>query len=536
MPDSGLGNESLVPVLQARIARLEAENERLRTTGTLLQAVADNTPAVIYVKGRDRRFLLSNPLHASLLGRTPAEIIGKQEAELLSAQEAEAIERVSAAIFESGEPQSSLFELDIQGRQRSFIEVIFPIKDETGYTIALGGISNDITDRLEVQRAVAANKSKSEFLAIMSHEIRTPMNAILGMASLLFDTQLSIEQRELVDTIHGSSRSLLTILNDILDFSKIEADKLDLEKAVFDVRECVRQSVVLMPIAGRENVSLSFSVEADVPSWIATDPTRFRQVLLNLLSNAVKFTRKGTITVTVSATLLQESRCELHVVVADTGTGIPPDRLPTVFDAFTQVDASTTRKYGGTGLGLAICKRLTDLMGGRIWVESELGKGSEFHFTITADISEALPMEAQVTANTLQSEAHPLTILLAEDNLVNQRLAGLMLKKLGYVADTAINGREALEMVRSKAYEVILMDMQMPEMDGLESTLRIRTELPQHHQPYIVAVTANAMREDRERCLQAGMNEFMAKPMQLTDLATVLENAHAVRNKSLAER
>ncbi len=529
MHDSGQAGDSSVSTLQARIEELEAENARLRTTGTLLQAIADNAPAVIYVKDRNSRFLLSNQQHADLLDREPKDVVGKREAELLPAEEAAEIERVTGAMFDSGEPQSSVFELEIQGRKRSFLELMFPIRDGAGQIIALGGISNDITDRLEGQRAIAASQSKSEFLAMMSHEIRTPMNAILGMTSLLFDTRLSVHQAELVETIHASSRSLLTILNDILDFSKIEAGKLDLEKASIDVRACVQQSLMLMSMADPKGISLQYTVADDVPERIDTDSTRFRQVLLNLLGNAVKFTAEGRISVSVSATRLPHDRCELHVVVTDTGPGIPADRVPALFEAFTQVDSSTTRKYGGTGLGLAICKRLTELMGGRIWLESTLGVGSAFHFTITAEITKSMVADAEVHATASQSEERPLSILLAEDNAINRRLAELMLKKLNSAADVAKTGREALEMARSKAYDVILMDMQMPEMDGLEATRRIRSELPRDNQPYIVALTANVMKEDRERCTQAGMNDFLGKPMQVPQLAAALERAVAAR-------
>jgi len=523
------GSSSLVAALEARIAQLEAENAKLRTTSMLMQAVADNAPTVIYVKDRDHRFILSNQRHASLLGRTPLDVIGKRESELLSVEEAAEIERVTNTMFDSGEPQNSVFELEIQGKKSSFMETIFPIRDRDGLIIALGGISSDITDRLQLRQAVAGSQAKSEFLAMMSHEIRTPMNAVLGMASLLFDTQLSADQRELVEAIHGASRSLLAILGDILDFSKIEAGKLNLEKSTFDVRESVRQALILFPVIDPNCVSIGYTVAEDVPEFVESDPTRFRQVLLNLIANAVKFTEEGTIKISVTAKSLPDSCCELHVVVTDTGPGIAAERIPTLFEAFTQGDSSTTRKYGGTGLGLAICKRLTNLMGGRLWVESTPGKGSAFHFTLVVGKSKSMTNDPAAQPTALRSSGRPLSILLAEDNPINRRLAELMLKKLGYAADMACNGRQALEMARSKAYAVILMDMQMPEMDGVESTKRIRAELPPNHQPYIVAFTANVMKEDYDRCITAGMNDFIGKPVEIGGLAAALERAHAAQ-------
>ena len=529
MPHRGLDERSLAE-LRARVAELEAQNAAFRQAGTLLQAITDNAPAIIYAKDRDSRFLLSNRLHAQLLGLSPSEIIGKREADLLASDEAKAIDAVAAKMFESGESQSSVFDIDIEGKKRSFLELMFPIWDDTGRIVALGGISNDITDRLEGQRAVAASKAKSEFLAMMSHEIRTPMNAIIGMTSLLEGTELTTAQRELLDTIAGSSRSLLAILNDILDFSKIEAGKLDIERAPVDVRAVFRDAMRLMSQgASEKQIPLECTIAGDVPVHVHTDATRLRQVALNLLGNALKFTRTGRIIVTVRVARIQDNRCELHVSVTDTGIGIPANRVGTLFEAFSQVDSSTTRKYGGTGLGLAISKRLVELMGGRIWVESKENVGSTFHFTISADIAEPAPELPSPKARPVAREAAKLSILLAEDNAVNRRVAELMLKKLGYEVEMAKTGREAWEKVRAKAYDVVLMDLQMPEMDGIEATRRIREEGHRVTQPYVVALTANVMQEDRDLCTQAGMDDFVAKPMQLAELRAALERAVAAR-------
>ncbi len=544
----------------------------------------------------------------------------------------------------------------------------------------------------EAQEARAAAETaaqvKSEFLANMSHEIRTPLNAVNGMTDLLLDTPLTAEQRDFVAMIRSSGDTLLALINDILDFSKIEAGKLQLEQRAFDVRDCVESALDLVaPQARAKGLELGCVVEAHVPAIIVGDPTRLRQTLLNLLSNAVKFTAQGQIVVTAEARVLEDSQLddeeapspslyELHFAIHDTGVGIPVERMDRLFQSFSQLDASTTRKYGGTGLGLAISKQLSELMGGKIWAESEPGQGSTFHFTIrapgatdvrpvylsgesaqiagkrvlliadnsvnrqvveqnaavwglklTAAASEAEAMallhsgrsfdlifiDSQVqavdglavaenlralpgmqppplvlfaplawdaddprarhlaafTAKPLKSsqlynvlievfagglplqprhygqalaapgfDPHmatrlPLRILLAEDNAVNQKLALLMLERLGYEADVAANGLETLGAARSKVYDVILMDVQMPEMDGLEATRRIRAELPPSAQPRIIAMTANAMQGDREMCLAAGMDDYVSKPVQVSGLIAALERVD-VRNGGAA--
>ncbi len=372
-----------------------------------------------------------------------------------------------------------------------------------------------------VKRAQAASRAKGEFLANMSHEIRTPMNGVLGMTDLLRDTKLSGDQEEMLETVEGSARSLLRVIDDILDFSKVESGKLELEAAPFDLVRLVDQTTeMLRPRAAAGNVALAVEYGCGLPAELVGDSARLRQILTNLCSNAIKFSPRASVDVLVTCEGVEDGRASIRMAVRDDGIGVAPEKLQHIFEEFTQADASTTRRFGGTGLGLAISRRLAALMGGRLQAESVVGQGSTFSISICLPIVEAgcggPDLAASATERSLADrlpEALSGRVLLVEDNRVNQKVAIRMIEKFGLEVDLAADGEQALARLEGDVYSLVLMDCQMPVMDGYEATRRIRGSGASYAAIPIIALTANAMGGDREKCIVAGMDDHLSKPI-----------------------
>ncbi len=387
---------------------------------------------------------------------------------------------------------------------------------------------------LEEARAAAerATAAKSRFLAAMSHEIRTPLNAIIGMTTLLADAKLDGSARECADTIRSSGEILLALINDILDLSKIESGRLELDPAPFSPADVVRRAVdCLRGSARSKELDLRVSLAPAVPARVVGDSVRLQQILVNLVANAIKFTSRGGVTVEAGLALASPAEAPvLAFAVADTGIGIAPEKIAKLFQDYAQADSSTSRNYGGTGLGLAISKRLAELHGGRIWVESTVGRGSTFRFTFAvrpapAASAETAEAPAAPALDAALAASHPLSILVADDNPVNLRVAGLLLKRLGYDPAFARDGKEVLETLRARPFDLLLTDLEMTGMGGLEVSRRIRAEFPADRQPHIVAVTGHVLSEDRDIYLDAGMNDYLAKPLRADHLVALLRRA-----------
>jgi PAS domain S-box-containing protein len=684
-------NSQLETRVVERTRQLQSEiDERLLAEETLseerrtLRVLIDNVPDFMYVKDERSCFVVANASLAKSIGvKSPADLLGKTDFDFYPKELARAyyedeqqVMRNQTAMFNREEES-----LNSKGNPIAVLTTKVPLFDKDGRVTGIAGVGRDITERLRVERemqrakeaAEAASKAKSEFLANMSHEIRTPLNGVMGMTDLALDTELTGEQRDYLETVKSSSDSLLTVINDILDFSKIEAGKIDLESVDFNLRDSLESTLKTVALrADEKGLELLCEVAPEVPEVVCGDSTRLRQVVINLVGNAIKFTETGEIAVRVKAESRESNHCVLHFSVADTGVGIPEEKRGLIFAPFSQADTSTTRKYGGTGLGLTISTRLVEMMGGKIWVESEVGRGSQFHFTARLGLTDAKqikvgtiappeilrgsrvlivddnrtnrrilegmlsrwemisvsveegqealaalsgaraagqpfsliltdmhmpkmdgftlieqirmrPELATATIMMLTSAGHrgdaarcqelgvaayllkpirqselreaiarvlgahvqngaiplitrfslhdghepgaSLRVLLAEDNAVNQRLAVRLLEKRGHHVVVAGNGAEALAAMEKEDFDLVFMDVQMPEMDGLEATAvtRGKEKISGKHQP-IIALTAHAMKGDREKCIAGGMDGYLTKPIRPQELDDVLED------------
>jgi PAS domain S-box-containing protein len=676
--------------VQARTQELQSEvNERIRAEETLseerkvLRALIDNVPDFMYVKDAESRFVVANAALARSMGvKSSEELLHKTDFDFYPKELADAYYRDEQNVIRTKEPLFNREEegFGADGNSIWVLTTKVPLFDKNGQVTGVAGVGRDITHLKKTQEemqkareaAEAASRAKSEFLANMSHEIRTPLNGVMGMTDLALDTELTAEQREYLETVKTSGDSLLTVINDILDFSKIEAGKIDLESIDFNLRESLETTLKTLALrADEKGLELLCEVAPEVPEIVRGDSSRLRQIVVNLVGNAIKFTDIGEIAVKVQVEAKDGPDCICRFTVTDSGIGIPEDKRESIFDPFSQADTSTTRKYGGTGLGLTISTRLVGMMGGKIWVESEMGRGSQFHFTVklgAPDVKEielgtiappellrgvkvlvvddnrtncrilegmltrwqmkptsvnggaealaqlsaareagepynliltdmhmpdmdgfafveqirqrpelatatimmltsaghrgdaarcqelgvsayllkpirqselreavarvlgarehdgAIPL---ITRFSLQDAREPdayLSVLLAEDNLVNQRLVVRLLEKRGHRVVVAGTGLEALQALEKESFDLVLMDVQMPEMDGLEATAAIRRREKSSglHQP-VVALTAHAMKGDREKCLAAGMEGYLTKPIRPQELDQLLE-------------
>tara|TARA_R110002126_G_scaffold5452_13_gene28789 strand:- start:4772 stop:7396 length:2625 start_codon:yes stop_codon:yes gene_type:complete len=548
-------NEYIICGISTDISERIRAEQALTDSERRSQAFFDNSPSAMFMKDLNHTIVFANKEFLEFFGRTPDETLGAQSASYIDPENLKKFDQADKECIELGEKRQVEAQMvDRHGETHDFLVTKFPVYDGDGAIIGVGGVNTNVTDlrqsemQLRIARdeaemaaimykqaadkARAADLAKSEFLASMSHELRTPLNGVLGMANILLDSELDADQAQKIETIRASGQSLLMILNDILDLSKIEADELDLECRDFSLAALIAGiDDMWQPQAAAKGLAWDWNVDDSLAPVLFSDSARLRQILFNLVSNALKFTETGGISLSVTQSERTDGDIENTFEITDTGPGIPDGMEEKLFEKFTQADSSITRRYGGTGLGLAICKSLVERMGGTIHFDSAPGHGTTFRFSIVCPAGSAAKLPAEASGPDPLDAAPPtksLRVLVAEDNTVNQQVIQLMLLRAGHRCDLAGNGIEALAAVRNHPYDLVLMDIQMPEMDGVTATRRIRAIGGAFKTLPIIALTANAMKGDRERFIDAGMNDYVPKPIEIAQFNAAIARQTAV--------
>jgi PAS domain S-box-containing protein len=533
--------------LQDEVNERNAAEETLSKERGMLRALIDNVPDFMYVKDVDSRFVLANASLATYMGaKNSADLLQKTDFDFYPQELAKKFFEGEQELVRSQQPMFNREE-EVTGRTGNKLWMLttkVPLFDKGGRVSGIAGVGRDITERQKIEKeahrakeaAEAASRAKSEFLANMSHEIRTPLNGVMGMTDLALDTELTSEQREYLETVKASSDSLLTVINDILDFSKIEAGKIDLEAVDFNLRDSLESTLKTLALrADEKGLELLCEVAPEVPEIVCGDSTRLRQVVMNLVSNALKFTEQGEIAVKVQIESHDSPDCVLHFTVSDTGIGIPEEKRELIFAAFSQADSSTTRKYGGTGLGLTISTRLVEMMGGKIWVESEEHRGSQFHFT--ARLGAAHTKENKAGTIAPPEILRGVKVLVVDDNRTNRRILEGMLGRWEMKATSVEGGREALEQLSAartanEPYGLILTDMHMPKMDGFTLVENIRHS-PELATATIMMLTSAGHRGDAARCQELGVAAYLLKPIRQSELREAIARVLGARDGAI---
>jgi len=506
----------------------------------LFRGLIENQGEGVGIVDENEIFYFANPAAHRIFGVKEGELIGKSLRDFTSELQWKSF-LDQTTIRKAGEKTSYEAEIIRNDGQIRILRInATPRFGKAGDYLGSFGIFIDITDvkksEIELKKAKdqaeKANRDKSDFLAFVSHEIRTPMSGVIGVTDLLLETSLSSKQKYLVDMIRISGENMMMLLNDILDFSKLEYGKFKLEINTLNLTETIEESLKLFaPAALEKKIGMSYNIKKGVPGHIKTDEKRLKQILANLLSNAIKYTDHGEIELKVETRKKHKENIELLFIIKDSGVGISDELQKKLFTPYEQDQDNISRKFQGTGLGLAICKKMTELLGGSIWMESKKGIGTNFFFTINAELSAQhnLFFESDRHKNTVNressmlSEKYPFRILVAEDNVINRKLMLKILESFGYSAMVAINGKEAIDILENEPIDLIFMDIQMPELDGFEATKIIFEKYPAASRPKIIALTANALEGDRERCIEAGMDDYMSKPIRKDDLFNMID-------------